>query len=881
MRKILCRMACAVLVLVIVMSAVSCGGSCGESGGGFRAAVEKAEINEKGELVLTYANGMQTNYGKVELPPNADGLTVERVEINENGEYVLFFTDGQRLNVGTLDGEVGVKGEVRECNINESGEFVVKFVDGKEYNLGKIDNHNLLDVSVDSFSISEKGELMITLTDGSIHNAGKISNKASAYELYKTKFGYDGDEEQWRADLLSGELKDYGLHTVFFILDNSFFKRSLVANGGLVEEPTVNSNDKEVRLWTSEGKVWDFAVDTVTQDTVLIGSLSRRDIQIGYDLDGGTNSDMNPVSVQFGATLELSKPSKTAYDFVGWTWKGQDVPQKEVSMTVTGDISFTAHWVADSSEIDPLYYEIYEIEKYTPKIDGELDAQYAYSRVVNLRNNGPSFAKGQIYYLWDDEAIYFYVEIHDTTPTDPHGIDQDSDCIDMLFSLYDFDVNADFIEAKRADDIGDAQFRVFRTKAISPCTTVVDNGILYPDGSHGGFGKWVFENTDFEDPQKGSNYILHWTDDGVGYGFEGFIKWSPALLEVIEEGLIIGLGVQVNDDNNNDGDREMKCYNENAGPNNWSMTSDRSTCGKFRMVDRVSEGDGKQIFNVSYDTKDGENHPANPDAVIEGDSIKLCEPTKLDHIFLGWTWDGQKVPTKNVDLSLVSSDITFIANWEKKDHAYSYTSAKGNWVYELDRTDVTVIINGELEKSAYYKGVRLAVEEDLPESGSHFYAYITADDTHVYVFYEFFKSEEIFYKEKYEYKYHFDCADFTLDLSGAEAMGKSMRIWGVTGGNINTAVSESADYGIDALYVKHTDNGYNVEFSIPLDKVTGRDAKGNKMLSFLACATITTSWENSAEPPRRRYLSAVSANGYDRNSPSLLVIKDTAESVSD
>ena len=231
--------------------------------------------------------------------------------------------------------------------------------------------------------------------------------------------------------------------------------------------------------------------------------------------------------------------------------------------------------------------ELYPIEYYTPIIDGELDAAYKYSRVVHLRDNGDKYARGTIYFLWDDSALYFHVTILDSAMHMPDLAGNHGETIDMMFSLADFDTSATQIVPKRADDFGDAQFRVFSNKVISRCTTLVDNGINYSLGDYGGFGKWVWENTNMDDPESGSNYIVHNVTEN-GFTFEGFVKWSPELLESdsINNGSIIGIGIQYDDDINDDGQRDLKCYNENAAPNNWSMSGNRATCGKFILVHR-------------------------------------------------------------------------------------------------------------------------------------------------------------------------------------------------------------------------------------------------------------------------------------------------------
>ena len=276
-----------------------------------------------------------------------------------------------------------------------------------------------------------------------------------------------------------------------------------------------------------------------------------------------------------GVISSLNDPALSGYNFIGWTWNGQSTPVRSPSnITVSEDMVFTAHWQACT------HNELYEITQYTPIIDGKLDSEYEDSRKVTLRDNGSQYAHGDIYFLWDSEALYFHITIYDSTPQYDNMLFEEPESLDIFLSLYNYDPSAEYIEARRADDIGDAQFRIMRTKDISDCTTVVDCGLKYKDGSHGGFGKWVYENTDLANPQKGSNYIVHYNDDEK-LVVEGFIKWSPELKEVIGGGLVIGIGLQYNDDINDDDRRDRKIYNDNAGDNSMSMSGNRATCGTF------------------------------------------------------------------------------------------------------------------------------------------------------------------------------------------------------------------------------------------------------------------------------------------------------------
>lgn len=233
--------------------------------------------------------------------------------------------------------------------------------------------------------------------------------------------------------------------------------------------------------------------------------------------------------------------------------------------------------VAFADEEDP-HSQIYEIAYGTPEMDLVLDDCYKSSTEVTF-NPDMGDAGGQVYFTWDEEKLYFYVHIDDKTPcttTAATVVDHNTDSIEFLVSLYNFDPNADKITAKDIADIGDAQFRIFRTKEAFECTDLVTNNLDY--NAHGGFGFYTWAEE--------TSYIVHDGGTEDGYTFEGYFKWGEELQtsdHPIGEGSIIGLGFQINDDTNDDGVRDAKIYNLNANPAG-SMSTDRSTCGKFELV---------------------------------------------------------------------------------------------------------------------------------------------------------------------------------------------------------------------------------------------------------------------------------------------------------
>jgi hypothetical protein len=68
----------------------------------------------------------------------------------------------------------------------------------------------------------------------------------------------------------------------------------------------------------------------------------------------------------------------------------------------------------------------------TIKIDGLLDVDYGPAVDINGMNGGIAGATGQIWTAWDDNHIYFYAEIKDTTPNHENDAPYFRDCIEYF-----------------------------------------------------------------------------------------------------------------------------------------------------------------------------------------------------------------------------------------------------------------------------------------------------------------------------------------------------------------------------------------------------------------------------------------------------------------
>lgn len=76
---------------------------------------ESFEIDENGDLIVTYSNGTSKNLGKVKGEDGkngengkdgVDGVGIARMQINENSEIIITFSDREQINYGKLTKDI-------------------------------------------------------------------------------------------------------------------------------------------------------------------------------------------------------------------------------------------------------------------------------------------------------------------------------------------------------------------------------------------------------------------------------------------------------------------------------------------------------------------------------------------------------------------------------------------------------------------------------------------------------------------------------------------------------------------------------------------------------------------------------------------------------
>ena len=148
-------------------------------------SITDVDINENGELVISFSEGNPVNLGKVvgadgvNGQDGTDGISIEGATVDENGNLILSFSDESKINAGKVKGENGVDGKdgvsVSGVEINESGELVLSFSDGKQNNLGKIIGKDGKDgIGIAEIELDGNYNLIIHYSNGETQNLGNI-----------------------------------------------------------------------------------------------------------------------------------------------------------------------------------------------------------------------------------------------------------------------------------------------------------------------------------------------------------------------------------------------------------------------------------------------------------------------------------------------------------------------------------------------------------------------------------------------------------------------------------------------------------------------------------------------------------------------------------
>ncbi len=326
----------------------------GEDGVG----IETAEIDDAGELVLTFSDGTEEHVGRV---TGEDGREVE-LNVTDDNELEWRYADEDEwqslMDLDVLQGDAGDDGEDgRETDFRVEDEKIQWQYAGDD-DWQTLITPDVLEgedgddgVSVENASINDDGELILELSDGSDITAGEVTG-ADGREV---ELRADDDHIQWRYDDedtwtdlvpvndLEGEAGEDGagiddvninddgelivtltngteenagnvvtFHTVRFFGQDGFLRDvQFVLDGDDAEAP------EAPELEGHDFKGWDTSFEEVTENLKVKAEYEAHTYDVYFETHGDTLAD--PVEdVEHGSTIDLPIPERKSYDFEGW-----------------------------------------------------------------------------------------------------------------------------------------------------------------------------------------------------------------------------------------------------------------------------------------------------------------------------------------------------------------------------------------------------------------------------------------------------------------------------------------------------------------------------------------------------------------------------------
>lgn len=132
--------------------------------------VKSTEINQSGELVITYSNNNSVNLGKVTGTNGTngqDGNGITKTEINANGELVITYSNGTTENLGIVVGKDGVNGTNGQDGAKgDKGEKGDTGADGKDGNTPYINANGNWQIGDTDTGIKAEGKDGVNGTNG-------------------------------------------------------------------------------------------------------------------------------------------------------------------------------------------------------------------------------------------------------------------------------------------------------------------------------------------------------------------------------------------------------------------------------------------------------------------------------------------------------------------------------------------------------------------------------------------------------------------------------------------------------------------------------------------------------------------------------------------
>ena len=355
----------------------------------------------------------------------------------------------------------------------------------------------------------------------------------------------------------------------------------------------------------------------------VITFVYSRTYTISYNLGGGTNHPENPTTyTKLSPTITLAEPTRTGYDFVGWS-NGGVIPSGS-----TGNKTFTAYWTLS------VYSISYELNGGVNHADNPSTYRWSDS-TITLKN--PSRA-GYTFAGWSPSNNIPYHSTGDKTFT--------ASWTPVAYSIV----------YNLAGGVNDP---------ANPSTYTVESATIT-----------------LAAPSREGYHFTGWTPtDSIPSGSTGDKAFTATWSSAIVYNITFDLAGGINDPANPatytiESDLITLAAPTRAGYSfeGWTPTNNIPAGSTGDKAFTATWSDAI-VYDITYELAGGVNDPANPSTyTVESATITLAEPSREGYVFEGWE------PTDNIPAGS-TGDKTFTAKWSDAivyDITYELTGGVNN-----------------------------------------------------------------------------------------------------------------------------------------------------------------------------------------------------------
>ena len=442
-------------------------------------------------------------------------------------------------------------------------------------------------------------------------------------------------------------------------------------------------------------------------------------------------SEENPGSYTVTTpSFTLVNPTKEGYEFLGWTYEGQEEPQKEVTVNLgsTGDLEFTANWIPEGNtsykvnywlqKIDSENVESLDEENYTKEETKELIGETDSLVTVEVKEyegfTAPEPVEVSILPNGKLEVNYYYarnkyelkveeaegVETEGSTPNGMYHYGKEIAVKAVAKEGYTWQKWID-VEAEDEIEFEDFTFAMpSREVTLRPVVTKNLYTIVYNlDEGELKDAKETYTVTD-------ENYTLP-TPEKEGYIFTGWTyegMEEPEMVVIIEKGSIGNLEFTATWEKDEHTKYKIEHYIENVEQNGYELYATENKEGT--TYDEVI-AEPQSIAGFKFDTKNGSNVIIGRIARNGSLTLKLYYTRNVYPIVL--EANGGKIEGENATAYLYGVETNLPEQVTRQGYIFR------GWYdnEELEGEAIVKIEAGEVGVKTYYAKWEEEVEEEL------------------------------------------------------------------------------------------------------------------------------------------------------------------------